>query len=78
MAQEEQLFGYLKRVTADLQRAKGRIAELENRDHEPIAIVAMACRFPGGVTTPEDLWNLLTTATDAITPFPTDRGWNTP
>ncbi|HEX4816428.1 MAG TPA: SDR family NAD(P)-dependent oxidoreductase, partial [Nonomuraea sp.] len=47
-------------------------------EDDPVVIVAMACRFPGGVTTPEDLWNLLTTATDAITPFPTDRGWNTP
>ncbi|MEU5015686.1 SDR family NAD(P)-dependent oxidoreductase [Streptomyces sp. NPDC021749] len=43
---------------------------------EPIAIIGMACRLPGGVRSPEDLWDLLTGEVDAITPFPTDRGWN--
>ncbi|MFH8371866.1 beta-ketoacyl synthase N-terminal-like domain-containing protein, partial [Streptomyces sp. NPDC018031] len=43
---------------------------------DPIAIVAMSCRFPGGVRTPEDLWQLLTDGTDAITGLPTDRGWD--
>ncbi|WP_371675367.1 type I polyketide synthase [Streptomyces sp. NBC_01276] len=46
-------------------------------DDDPIAIVSMACRYPGGVTTPEDLWHLIATETDAIGPFPTDRDWNT-
>jgi hypothetical protein len=44
---------------------------------EPIAVVSAGCRFPGGVASPEDLWNLVTAETDAISEFPTDRGWDT-
>ncbi|MFD4242837.1 type I polyketide synthase [Streptomyces sp. NPDC058525] len=43
---------------------------------EPIAIVAMSCRFPGGVRDPEGFWRLLADGGDAITPFPEDRGWD--
>ncbi|MBQ1074917.1 SDR family NAD(P)-dependent oxidoreductase [Micromonospora sp. C31] len=43
---------------------------------EPIAIVAMACRFPGGAATPEDFWTFLADGRDGIGPFPTDRGWD--
>ncbi|MER6202733.1 acyltransferase domain-containing protein, partial [Streptomyces sp. NPDC001586] len=42
---------------------------------EPIAIVSMACRFPGGVASPEDLWRLLVEERDAVTEFPGNRGW---
>ncbi|MGC9382801.1 SDR family NAD(P)-dependent oxidoreductase, partial [Streptomyces sp. MH13] len=45
-------------------------------DDDPIAIVAMSCRFPGDVRTPEDLWHLLETGTDAVGEFPADRGWD--
>jgi acyl transferase domain-containing protein/NADPH:quinone reductase-like Zn-dependent oxidoreductase/acyl carrier protein len=43
---------------------------------EPIAILGMGCRFPGGVTSPDDLWQLLCEESDANSEFPSDRGWN--
>ncbi|MFI0817944.1 type I polyketide synthase [Streptomyces sp. NPDC021098] len=74
-ANEEKYLDYLKRATTDLREARRRLREVEEREQEPIAIVAMSCRYPGGVRTPEELWELVARGGDAATPYPTDRGW---
>ena len=76
MATEDKLREYLKRVTVDLADARRKLGELEEGRHEDIAIIGMACRYPGGVQSPEQLWDLVASRTDAISEFPTNRGWD--
>ncbi|SDO61612.1 type I polyketide synthase [Lentzea jiangxiensis] len=76
MPTEEQYVDYLKRMAADLRESRRQLRESEERDTEPIAIIAMSCRFPGEIRSPQQLWDLVSTGGDAISPFPTNRGWD--
>ncbi|MBV6699437.1 SDR family NAD(P)-dependent oxidoreductase [Kitasatospora aureofaciens] len=72
---EEKLRYFLKRVTANLHETRHRLQELEAASGEPIAIVGMSCRFPGGVRSPEALWELLDARRESVAGLPQDRGW---
>ncbi|WP_438939827.1 type I polyketide synthase, partial [Catenulispora rubra] len=76
MPNSEQLLDYLKRATADLYKTRERLSAAEKRANEPLAIIGMACRLPGGVAGPDQLWSLLDGGDDAIGDFPDNRGWD--
>ncbi|QSB16037.1 SDR family NAD(P)-dependent oxidoreductase [Natronosporangium hydrolyticum] len=66
----------LRASLKETERLREQNQKLAASAREPIAIVGMACRFPGGVATPEQLWELVTDEVDTAGPFPTDRGWD--
>lgn len=78
LSTEDRLRDYLRRATADLRSTRRRLDEAQERAHEPVAIVGMGCRFPGGIERPQDLWDAAERGRDLVGPFPTDRGWDLP
>ncbi|WP_225798310.1 acyl carrier protein, partial [Streptomyces aculeolatus] len=67
---------HIRAETLGFSDAAEEAAPSSGRTDEPIAIVSMACRYPGGVGSPEDLWQLVREGGDAISEFPDDRGWD--
>lgn len=65
----------VKRALQEVREMRAKLAAMEQARREPIAIIGMACRYPGGVNSPDDYWKLLSSGVDAITEIPKDR-WN--
>ena len=76
MNNEDKIRDYLKRVTTELHQTRSRLLEAETRPPEPVAIIGMACRFPGGIASPEGLWEVVAGGGDVTGRFPDGRGWD--
>ncbi|KJS61073.1 hypothetical protein VM95_17515, partial [Streptomyces rubellomurinus] len=75
-ADQKDIVGALRQSLKETERLRRQNQQLLDRAGEPLAIVGMSCRFPGGVTSPEELWELLAKERVGISEFPDDRGWD--
>jgi polyketide synthase 12 len=70
------LAGYIRGELAGVPQEITHAPVIRAAGDDPIVIVGMSCRYPGGVSSPDDLWRMLTEGRDVLSEFPTDRGWD--